>query len=179
MPRSPTVGSIHPKPSSTRRLVSTPGPARLYPTPTSTPPIITTAPQAATPGLASLQLPPSPSVITTPMTPIPSVAPAPPPELSRTLPSLSYRESSGCLNGDPTKHGSWSPRWQKFLVHARTFALSDLIFSHGFPTAYVLRNRAGEALTHAWTNFSRKNPLGFLDKDVCESASPLPQSRYD
>ena len=179
MPRSPAVGLIRPKPSSSRRLVSTPGPAHLYPTPTSTPPIITMAPQAATPGPASSQPPPPPSVITTPMTPIPSVAPAPPSELSRTLPSRSYRESSGRPTGDPTKHGSWSPDWQKFLLHARTFALSDLIFSHGFPTAYVLRNGAGEALAHAWTDFDRKNPLGFLNKDVCESASPLLQSRYD
>ena len=57
------------------------------------------------------------------------------------------------LSGDPTKHGSWPPRWQKFLEIARSFALNDLLFSHGFPTPFVLRNQAGESLTNAWDKF--------------------------
>jgi len=77
------------------------------------------------------------------------------------------------LTGDSTKHGSWPPRWRKFLGLARTFALCDLLFVHGFPTAFVLRNRAGEALTHAWEVFALENPHEPLEKGVCKMLFPF------
>ena len=52
---------------------------------------------------------------------------------------------------------------------ARTIALSDLVFSHGFPTSYNLKNQAGEALTLAWKIYHRKNKDHALIAEHCTS----------
>ena len=96
--------------------------------------------------------------------PQPSQTPAP---TQRPITSLFHP------TGDPTKHGSWSGPWRRFLELARLFVLNELLFVHGFPTPFVLRNQAGEALTHAWKVFERTNPHEPLNKFVCKFALPF------
>ena len=186
MPSSHRIGLFHPQPSPTRNLVSTPGPAHLppvvYPTPTHTPSTVPAVYPVAAAGLTHPQLMPTPSVamVVRPavspgparlaLTPAPFVAPVPPPEPPQMLPVQPppYHRPTG----DPTKHGSWPPKWRTFLELARTFSLSDLLFVHGFPSTFVLRNQAGESLTYAWAVYHRKNPLDPLNRSVCESPFP-------
>lgn len=156
-PHSQKAHLIRPPPPPTHTPTVDPTPANhwqtMFPRPLCTPANAMTAQPAATPG------------------PQPTPAPA-----SEEVPSRPYPEpypQLTHLNGDPTKHGSWSLRWRTFLEIARTFTLNDLLFDHGFPTTFVLKNKAGESLTHAWTvyHFNHKGePLcGILCKPFCFS----------
>lgn len=61
-----------------------------------------------------------------------------PPALLCTPPQLElpspWAERFFELTGDPSKHGSWPPRWNKMFKFTWTVAHSNLIFSHGFGT---------------------------------------------
>lgn len=99
-------------------------------------------------------------------TPLPAPVPDPqspqlPAPLSSPIP-LAFH-----LTGDPKKHGSWPPSWRKLLELARVYALNDLLFVHGFPTPFMLRNQAGEALTNAWDLYGSTYPLEPLDRYTC------------
>ena len=96
------------------------------------------------------------------LTPAPDPqAPQMPVPLSLPIPAIVH------LAGDPTKHGSWPLSWKKLLELARVFALNDLLFAHGFPTSFMLRNQAGEALTNAWDLYGSTYPLEPLDRYTC------------
>ena len=115
---------------------------------------------------------PAASPAPTPPIPIPSNTPAPPPQpvvAERPEPVL---ERHFQPTGDPTKHGSWPPRWNKLLELARTFALGELLFAHGFPTSYNIKNQAGEALNLAWKVYHLRNKDHVLLKYNRTSLSP-------
>ena len=74
--------------------------------------------------------------------------------------------------GDARQHGSWPSRWRKFLEYAKLFALSDLLFKHGFPTSFDLKSQAGEALSTVWQLYHRTaidSMHEVLNPQVCES----------
>lgn len=87
------------------------------------------------------------------------------PQLRSPSPTPARQEF--CLVGNPTKHSSWPPEWRSFLDVARAFVLCDLIFGHGFPTPFGLRNAAGEALTLAWYILQNERLQELQEKSGC------------
>lgn len=149
---------------------SSPGPTHLpqtaHPTPAQTRSAITIRPVDITPVPTRLQPTPAPSTAPQvhPVKPfVPSSAP-----MVFPIPIVRPPDPHFRLTGDPHKHGSWAPNWQKFIELARTHALNDLVLTHGFPTPFSLRNQAGEALASAWMVYHRNTSNEPLCNYACE-----------
>jgi hypothetical protein len=82
---------------------------------------------------------------------------------------LAVPEPYFTLSEDPTRHRSWPHAWQKLFEYAKTFALCDIMFNHGFPTPRNMDKQAGEALSLAWQAFIRTVTHVLLNQRVCKS----------
>ena len=110
----------------------------------------------------------SPTILVVSTPPQPA-AETPPPQPVVEKPPQQDLEGYFQLDDDPTKHATWPARWRKLLDYAKTFVLSKLLYSHGFPSLLDLHAQAGEGLTLGWQIYHQKFVHVQLNGQVCAS----------
>jgi len=156
---TPSMTSPHPAPTDLRKVHPIPARAITVNDPTT---VFNPARPQATPVPLATPAPPH----------VPSVAMTPSPIPVEASPTCLLVNQPFYLSGKVLNHRLWPDQWRRFLEIARAFALNDLLFDHGFPSSFMLKNQAGEALSDAWQVYNREHPDQQLDRHVCELTAP-------